>query len=215
MSVTRNRGLSPIITLVTGIAATTDASNIAAATSAAVIETENNRFFRGKDGLLWTENPTADEMDSHRLGKGPGKPGEDVYRKGSDVSLAAYPQSALNVLISGQKHDISASPPVLATALASWEVGTLQPGALTDAFIYGSLGKIQVIDGSHVQLAPDFYNFEMEKGRGLSNFDLRNTMTEIQHQTLGRGLPGTKFQTIFVGPTSLPTPILPSLLMPR
>ena len=40
---------------------------------------------------------------------------------------------------------------------------------------------------------------DMEQGRGFRDF-----MTQVQHDTLGGGLPGKNFQTIFVGPTKVP-----------
>jgi hypothetical protein len=80
----------------------------------------------------------------------------------------------------------------------NYYLGTLAPGGLTDTVLYGSLNKVQFL-GNQVQLSPDVFNFDPE-GRSL----LRDIETNVAQQTLGQGLPGTNFRTIFVGPTPVP-----------
>jgi hypothetical protein len=61
------------------------------------------------------------------------------------------------------------------------------------------LNNVTILPNGYVQLAPDTFNFDTEAGRTF-----RNWMTDLQHNTLGQGLPGKNFQTIFVGPTKGP-----------
>ncbi len=145
------------------------------------------------DGKLWAVQPTADEYAQHYIDG----TGETVYREGSDVNLGEYPSGQF-VMPVGSVIPVYPSSVALAAGLVNWELGTLPPGALTDTFIYGSLGGVTVLGGGSVQLSPDTFNYDME-GRPFRDF-----MTWTQHQTLGQGLPGKNFQTIFVGPTKAP-----------
>lgn len=153
-----------------------------------------NWLGRREDGLLWAIQPTAGEMAAHYADG----TGETVYREGSDVSLADYPSSQFNRPVGTVFYAIPTSG-TLFDGLANWEIGTLKPGALTDAFIYGSLNNIQAIGGGYVQLSPDTFNFDMHDGAPWRNF-----MTWTQQQTLGGGASGKNFQTIFIGPTKAP-----------
>jgi hypothetical protein len=129
------------------------------AAAAGLNAVENNALFRGADGKLQAVKPTADEMAAHYAGLGAGKPGEAVYRQGSDVSLESYPNESLNAVADGSKNILLPSPLMLGVALAGWETGVLQPGALTDTFIYGSLNHIQNLGNGQVQLGTDSFNF--------------------------------------------------------
>ncbi|PKU21513.1 DUF637 domain-containing protein [Telmatospirillum siberiense] len=153
-----------------------------------------NWLGRGSDGKLWAVQPTADEYAAHyKEGTG-----ETVYRSGDDVNLAEYAPIQFDVQ-KGQVFSVYPSSAALAAALVNWELGTLSPGALTDTFIYGSLGQVTALGSGYVQLAPDTFNFNMEDGRSF-----RNWMTQVQHDTLGGGVPGKDFRTIFVGQTKAP-----------
>jgi RHS repeat-associated protein len=147
-----------------------------------------------RGGKLWATQPTADEYAAHYADG----TGETVYREGSDVNLGEYPSGQFDAP-AGSVFPVSPSSVSLGAALLNWEAGTLGPGALTDTFLYGSFGRVQALGNGFVQLGPDTFNFNMESGRPF-----RNWMTQLQHNTLGGGLPGKDFQTIFVGPTKAP-----------
>ncbi len=152
-----------------------------------------NELFHGPDGKLWARQPTAAEYAAH-YEEGTGEP---VYRMGSDVNLGEYAPSQFDVPLDSL---ITLTPNVasLGAAFLDWRIGILPPGGLTDTFLYGTLANVKILNDGYVQLSPDTFNYNMEKGRPF-----RNWMTQLQHDTLGEGLPGKSFQTIFVGPTKV------------
>jgi hypothetical protein len=79
-------------------------------------------------------------------------------------------------------------------------LGRLQPGSgLNDAFIYGHIAPSKVLGGGLIQLEPDTFN-QTKKWHEF----VRDAETWLQWQTVGGGQTGTDFDTIFVGPTSVP-----------
>jgi hypothetical protein len=146
-------------------------------------------FLYHQGGRLWAVKPTADEYAAHYWGG----TGETIYRMGSDVSLAEYAPNAFSFPV-GTSRSVTPNFILLGAGLANWERGLLTPGPLTDAFIYGSLNNVQNLGNGFVQLAPDEFNYDMHSG----GWSFRDQMTALQHSTLGRGLPGKNFTTIFV-----------------
>jgi RHS repeat-associated protein len=151
-----------------------------------------NKLFH-QNGKLWAVKPTADEMAAHYANG----TGETVYRRGDDVDLTDYAAGQFDKPV-GTVIDVQPNSASLAAALVNWAAHVLEPGPLTDSFIYGSIGSSTILAGGLIQLGPDRFNFDME-GRGSRDWE-----TALQHSTLGHGLPGKNFVTIFVGPTPIP-----------
>ncbi len=161
-----------------------------------------NKLFH-RNGKLWAVDPTADEMAAHYADG----TGETVYRLGSDVDLSEYPPGQFNVPV-GSVITLQPSSASLVTALFNWSLNVLEPGPLTDSFIYGSIGASTILAGGYIQLGPDTFNYDME-GRGLRDWE-----TALQQSTLGGGMPGKNFVTVFVGPTPLPPKFSPGPFVP-
>ena len=139
--------------------------------------------------------PTVKDYAGH-LHDGTGWP---VYRLGLDVDLGAY---------TGYQFDRPAGTAIpvtpgnrnLAVTFAQWLVGVRGAGARTDAFLYGHISKSKLLGGGFIQLAPDRFKFDMD----FDDRKLRDAETWLQLNVVVGGA-GTPFDTIFLGPTRVPS----------
>jgi hypothetical protein len=185
------------------IVVTATKSQLASALIAQYGQTNSSIFvYEPRLRAMIAVHPTIYQYAQHWTGAD-GYAGVPVYRMGSDVDLSEYSSGQFDVP-AGTKVPIYPSDLALATAAANYPNGGLPAGPLTDTFLYGSLGRVQILNSDQVQLSPDTFNFDMEAGRDLSNLSSRNLLTWEQHQLVAGGRPGENFQTIFIGPTNRP-----------